>query len=204
MAKLLTPVVVAVAEMYNDNNGAYQDVWLWDGEQVTISGGMYCNKVYSVNCTTDQFEAAKAWQRENTAETIPYNKYCYNRLGAQTFLGCIVQLKGSRKAPNKTDLTVIEFHESYYDNRYNQHVTEKVTVTDGQESWTVSSNCIDKLVKGVKEYVFWADTETSVYAGMDDLHNTANQLNLVYDTLAKVGLVSVFNDNFEALYNNNK
>lgn len=120
-------------------------------------GGMYCNKIYTVNCTPEEFEAAKQWERDNTKETIPYNKYCYNRLGANTFLGCIVTLKGSRKAPNKTPLTVIKFHEAYFDKRYNQHVTEKVTVTDGVTSWDVSSNCIHELIKGVKEYVYWAE-----------------------------------------------
>ena len=157
MAKLDQAVVVAVDERYNDNNGAYQDVYLWDGESVTMAGGMYCSKVYSVNCTPEQFEAAKQWQRDNTPETIPYNKYCYNRLGAQTWIGCIVKLARSRKAPNKTPLRVTAFHEAYYDTRYNNQVVEQVTVTDGQQSWTVSSNCINELVQGVKDYVYWAE-----------------------------------------------
>ena len=157
MTKLNTPVVVAVDERYNDNNGAYQDVYVWDGETVSMIGGMYCNKTYSVNCTADQFEAAKQWQRDNTPETIPYNKYCYNRRGAQTWIGCVVKLARSRKAPNKVELRVTDFHEAYYDTRFNNHVAEQVTVTDGQQSWTVSSNCINELVKGVKEYVYWAE-----------------------------------------------
>lgn len=154
---LFVPVIVAVEEKYNDNNGSYQVAYTWNGEKVERVGGMYCNKYYSVNCTAEQFQAAKQWERDNTAETIPYNKYCYNRLGAQTFLGCVVTLKGSRKAPNKTPLTVIQFHEAYFDKRWNQHVTEKVTVTDGITSWEVSSNCINELIKGVKEYVYWAE-----------------------------------------------
>lgn len=151
-----TQIIVAVDECYNDNNGSYQVAYIWDGKSVSTIGGMYDNKHYSVNCTEEQFLAAKLWQRENTPETIPFNKYCYNRLGANTFIGCIVKLARSKKAPNKTELKVTDFHESYYDSRFNQHVTEKVTVTDGVTSWIVSTNCINEIVKGVKEYVFWA------------------------------------------------
>lgn len=149
-------VIVAVDECYNDNNGAYQVAYVWDGESVSTLGGMYDNTHYSVNCTDAEFAAAKAWQRANTPETIPFNKYCYNRLGANTFIGCIVKLARSRKAPNSVELKVTEFHESFYDSRYNQYVPERITVTDGTSSWIVSSGCINELVKGVKEYVFWA------------------------------------------------
>lgn len=157
MNKLSKPVVVSVDECYNENNGSYQVAYLWDGESVTTEGGIYCNKLYSVDCTPEQLQSAIEWQRENTPLTIPYNKYCYNRLGAHTYIGCVVKLKRSRLAPNGVELTVTDFHESYYCQRFNQTVTEKITVTDGNESWVVSSGCIADVVRGVKEYVYWAD-----------------------------------------------
>ena len=148
-------IVVAVDECYNDNNGAYQIVYVWDGEKVSTTGGMYCSDNYSVNCTSEQFEAARAWQIENTPETVPFNKYCYGGRGADTYIGCKIKLARSRKAPNKTVLTVTGFHESYYSERFNSLVPEQFTVTDGEEKWTVSTGCFAELVEGVKEYPRW-------------------------------------------------
>lgn len=148
-------VVVAVDDKWNENNGAYQVAYLWDGESVTTAGGMYCNEVYHVNCTDEQFEAAKAWQIENTERSIPRNKYCYNMLGANTYIGCKVKLARSRKAPNKTVLTVTDFHESYFSEKFNNRVPEQFTVTDGVDSWTVSTGCLAEVVEGVKQYPSW-------------------------------------------------
>lgn len=156
MTNKITPVVVAVDDRYNDNNGAYQIAYLWDGETVYTEGGIYCDKVYTVNCSVEQKEAAINWKIENTELSIPYNKYCYGGRGARTYIGCTIKLAKSRKAPNKVELKVTAFHESYYDGYYNQHVGEKITVTDGNNSWVVSSNCIAEVVKGVKDIVYWA------------------------------------------------
>lgn len=158
--KLETPVVVAVDECYCNDNGAYQTAYLWDGEKVFTDGGRYYRGPhFTVNCDPEQFKAAVEWQRENTPYTIPYNKYCYNRLGAHTYIGCIVKLKRSRLAPNGVPLKVVEFFESYYDKNYDQRVDEKFSVTDGTVTWKVSTNCLAEVVQGVKEYVYWADNQ---------------------------------------------
>ena len=150
-------VIVAVDDLYTDNNGAYQVAYVWDGERVSQVGGMYDSNVYRVTATPEQIKAAaeyaKAEAEANT--TNNWNKYCYNGRGAYTFINCIVTLKRSRKAPNKIPLKVIDFLESGYNARFNNHVGERIEVTDGETSWVVSSNCIDEVVKGVVKYPFW-------------------------------------------------
>ena len=151
-------VCIAIDHLYDDSMGDYAVFYLWDGEKVYTEGGMYSgvrSDAYEVNATREQIAAASAAYIESAPETYNYNKYCYGRRGCNTFIGCIVKLHRSRKAPNNTDLTVVDFHEAYYCNRYNQHVPEKLTVTDGVSTWAVSSNCIKTVVKGVKEKPFW-------------------------------------------------
>lgn len=148
-------IVVAVDDKWSENNGAYQTAYIWDGKSVSTAGGMYCEEVYKVNCTDEQFKAAKDWQIKNTERTIPRNKYCYNMAGAYTYIGCKVKLSRSRKAPNKTVLTVTDFHESYFSEKFNNRVPERFTVTDGVDSWTVSTGCLAEVVEGVKEYPLW-------------------------------------------------
>lgn len=151
--------LISVDHKYSDNNGAWTEFYCWTGTEVVTFGSMYGTDerehLITDDLTEDELQAAKAWIFENTEEKATYNKYCYNRLGATTYLGCIVTLKRSRKAPNNVDLKVIEFHESYYNKQFNNHVAEQVTVTDGINCWTVSSNCIDKLVKGTKKLPYW-------------------------------------------------
>lgn len=152
-------VIVAVEEKYNENNGAYQIAHAWDGERVERVGGMYEQVMYCVNATPDQFKAASEWAKAN-AEANPtnnWNKYCYNGRGAFTFIDCIVTLKRSRKAPNGTPLKVVNFLEAGYNARFNNHVAERVEVTDGESTWIVSSGCIDEVVKGVVEYPLWIE-----------------------------------------------
>lgn len=155
-----TPVCVARDDRYSDNNGAWSELYMFDGERVWKEGSMYDHvSERSVNATLEQIVDASAVYMNQQTEGYNYNKYCYNMRGANTFVGCIVTLSRSRKAPNNTELTVTNFHESYYDSRYNQHVSEKITISDGTSYWTVSSNCIANVVKGVKEKPFWYKDE---------------------------------------------
>lgn len=151
-------VCIAIDHKYDDSMGAYSVFYFWDGQNVSTKGGMYSGlafNAFEVNATHEQVIEASAAYMETVPETYNYNKYCYGRRGCNTFIGCIVKLHRSRKAPNSTELKVTEFHEAYYCKRYNQHVPEKITVTDSVNSWTVSSNCIKEVVKGIKEKPFW-------------------------------------------------
>ena len=150
-------VIVAVEDMYNDNNGAYQIAYLWDGERVEQVGGVYDQVMYCVNATPEQIKAASEWAKAN-AEANPtnnWNKYCYGGRGADTFIDCIVTLKRSRKAPNIVPLKVVNFLEDVYDERFNNYTGERVEVTDGENNWVVSSGCINEVIKGFVKYPFW-------------------------------------------------
>jgi len=150
--------LISVEGKYDQSMGAYDLFHVWDGERVNVIGSMYDQQARESDfdqITDENLKLAKDWIFANTEEGFAYNKYCYNRLGANTFIGCIVKLKRSRKAPNGVELRVTDFHESHYSSKFNNHVTEQVTVTDGTSSWTVSSGCIDSVVKGVKELPYW-------------------------------------------------
>jgi hypothetical protein len=152
--------LIATDHKYSENNGAWNEYHCWNGSEVVVIGGMYDHQDndrerITGDATETELELARAWILANTEERPTYNKYCYNMRGAYTYLYCVVTLARSRKAPNKTPLKVVEFFESYYDRKFNQQVAEKITVTDGSTSWTVSSNCIDQLVKGTKKLPFW-------------------------------------------------
>lgn len=162
---LSTPVCIATDDRYDDSMGSYTVFYFWDGEKVTIEGGMYSDlafNAYEVNATLEQKVQASEWYVKNTEKGVNYNKYCYNGRGANTYIGCIVKLKRSRKAPNNVNLKVTDFFEGGYCSRYNQEVTEKVEVTDGENTWVVSSNCINEVVEGVIELPFW-------YVSQDDI-----------------------------------
>lgn len=151
-------VCIAKDDKYDDSMGAYTLFYLWDGEQVMVEGGIYSGlpyNTYEVNATHEQKVAASQAYMDAQKEGFNFNKHCYSGRGAYTFIGCVVELSRSRKAPNKTPLEVIAFFEGGYDSRYNHDRPEQVTVTDGENNWIVSSSCINKVIKGVKEKPFW-------------------------------------------------
>ncbi len=155
-------VCLAVDHKYDDSMGAYSIFWLFDGEDVFTEGGMYSGLPYNhyvVNATQDQKDKALAIYTESQIETHNYNKYANNGRGAYTFVGCIVKLARSRKAPNKKDLKVINFNDRYYNSFYGNWVDETVDLIDestGETYQNISINCIKDVVKGIKELPFWA------------------------------------------------
>lgn len=168
---LITPVCIATEDRYDESMGSYTVFYLWDGERVTIEGGLYSDlsfDAYEVNATLDQKIQASKWYVENTEKGLNYNKYCYNGRGANTYIGCIVRLKGSRKATNNVNLKVTDFFEGGYCSRYNQKITEKVEVTDGENTWVVSSSCINEVVERVHDLPFW-------YVSQDDVKRIAKE-----------------------------
>lgn len=95
------PVVVAVEELYDHSNGNYEIAYLWNGVQVTTAGGMYSRETFTVNATADQIAAAAQWTKVNTEYKPTYSKHINGGRGGFTYVGCVVTLARSRKAPNK-------------------------------------------------------------------------------------------------------
>ena len=151
----MNEVIVAVDDKYSDNNGAWQVAYVWNGERVSVTGGPYDDQVYKVDASEEQIREASEWMKKNTKPTVPFNKYCYQGRGANTYIGCLVTLKRSRKAPNGTPLCVRAFIEGGYDKMYHRYTPEQVVVSDGEQEWVVSSGCIHDVIQGVVELPFW-------------------------------------------------
>lgn len=154
-------VCVAVDHKYDDSMGSYSIFYMFDGEKVSIEGGMYSNMSfdhYTVNATDEQIcEAAKVYN-DSVEESNNYNKYANGGTGAYTYVGCIVKLSRSRKAPNKKELKVVAFNDRYYNDYYGNWVSETIDLLD-EETGTVYQNisigCIKEVVQGVKEEIWW-------------------------------------------------
>jgi hypothetical protein len=134
---------------------------MFDGEHVYTEGGIYSDLAYNhytIDATTDQIIEASLIHLQQIPETRAYNKYANGCKGAYTYVGCIVKLARSRKAPNKKPLLVINFKDRYFNNSYNVWVDEKIDLLDtetGTRFNDVSINCIKETVKGVKNAPFW-------------------------------------------------
>ena len=152
-------VLIAVDERYNNNDGATEIAIVWTG-----SGCVYFkNNGYETQfvagsippASEEQLEAAKAYEIANTPETNNFQKYYYAGAGADTYIGCTVLLKRSRKAPNNTPLDVVDFEPESYNEYYNRRNPERIAVlVEGSKVW-VSTGCIKETVKGVKKLPFW-------------------------------------------------
>ncbi len=157
MSLFNTPVCVAVEDKYSDNNGAWTVFTFFDGQEFTTKGGMYQDlrhNAYQVNATIKQLRKASIIALEQAPEGHNYNRYAGNG-GTDTYVGCLVKLKRSRKAPNNTELKVLEWFDGGYSGRYNNYIPDQIRVTDGSQRWIVSASCISEVVKGVKESPFW-------------------------------------------------
>lgn len=137
-------VVLAIDSRFCYDNGDSEWAIIWSGSEVysvcTLSG--YVNKgEVIVDATKEQREEASAW-------------YVDNKINTKGLIGCVVELKRSRKAPNRTPLLVTDYRESYFDNyRYRQYPEMIEVNVDGEPVW-VSASCVDNIVKGAKP--FWA------------------------------------------------
>ncbi len=74
-----------------------------------------------------------------------------------TFLGCTVTLKGAKKAPNGKALLVTNFHSILY--RASANTVDLIDTVTGKNYYNVSLNCIDDVLKKVKDYPSWIDPE---------------------------------------------
>ncbi len=157
----LNKVCIAKEEKYSENNGAWTIFWLFDGVDITVEGGMYAGlpyDYYRVDATREQKKAASVIYMDNQKEGNNYNKYANGGNGADTFVGCIVSLARSRKAPNKTALKVLEFNDRYYSAHFNNWVSATIDLENeatGEIFNNVSLGCIKEIIKGVKQRPFW-------------------------------------------------
>lgn len=158
-------VCVAVESKYNDNNGAYDIGYFFDGHSVSVESNLYSDKLFKVDATPEQIRKASIayMEDEKNADYAP-NKYLHNGRRGNTFIGCKVVLQRSRKAPNKVELLVTDFYEGGYNSRFGGYEADKIKVTDGADSWVVSVSCIKDVTKKVTEKPFWYMSEEDLKA----------------------------------------
>lgn len=183
-------VCVAADHCYDDSMGAYVVAYLWDGEKVTREGGIYQNTDYtSANATIEEKRAASVWLESNIDYSANYNKYAK----CDTYVGCIVTLKRSRKAPNNVPVKVIDFIDGGYNSRFNSYESEKVVVeTEQGERFTVSYGCIDTLVKGIQKFPYWYVSENEYKQAIEQQQIVNNELKDEADKKERADLIASF------------
>lgn len=146
-------VVVAIDHRYNDNDGPYSVAWVWDGVELTCE--TYANGYNGRSFDDADVDAKTTGQILLAAEAYAVGKFDLGRLcsGSNTYIDCVVKLKGSRKAPNNVELLVVDHENSYYDSSYNRRVDAKIQVQLRDERVWVNQSCINEIVKGA--YPFW-------------------------------------------------
>ncbi|MCG9575410.1 hypothetical protein L1D14_04085 [Vibrio tubiashii] len=145
-------VVVGIDHRYNDNDGAYSIAHIWTGNgirQVNYANG-YNNGSFQdaeINASQSQIDAAADWYINNVKD-LSY------RDGSYTYLGCVVLLARSRKAPNNQPLKVCGYLKGGYSEKYGHWVNDsiQVEICDNNFTW-VSTGCIKKIVKSAPP--FW-------------------------------------------------
>ena len=142
-------VVVGIHDRYSDNNGHYRDAVVWDGKevkQVTYFSGnhSYADNDAVINASDAEIIEAGEWYIKNEKSSFRSRKS-----GHSTYLGCVVSLKGSRKARNRVPLLVTNYEDGYYCNRYNNQVASKIFVWDDELDsgvW-VGSSCVNEVIE---------------------------------------------------------
>lgn len=149
----LGSVVVAIEHKYNDNDGAYSVAWVWDGE--TLTNESYANGYNNMAFDAAEVDASPE-QIKLAAEAFAMGKLDMSRghfSQYNTYIGCVVKLKRSRKAPNNVELMVVDHTDAYYDRTWNRHVDAQIAVmVEGVKVW-VSKACVNEVVKGA--YPWW-------------------------------------------------
>lgn len=138
--------ILATEEMYCESNGAFDILHVCDEhgnvDFITLRGDE----------VAPSLPKASAELRAIAAQNFINNKCDIN--AKRGHIGCTVILQRSRKAPNKVELTVLDYAEAHYDARFNQWVDAKVAVdVEGSKVW-VNASCIKEIVKGKRPY--WA------------------------------------------------
>lgn len=138
-----TPVVVNVEERYSDNNGAYDVVSYWDGLEITTETltGNTDKITPSVNATNFQKHEAAYWYKANI------QKETSKAIGHKFIVG------GSRKIAKGVIVELLSYNVGGYDSRFNNYVSDSVTVkTEQGETYNISTNCLKTWVEGTLPY----------------------------------------------------
>jgi hypothetical protein len=119
-------------------------VWLWDGSILHCEGGPYtdvCHSNYTINATADQIKAAGDYYQQIFKDAC-------NKNGTTLYLGCVVELSRSRKAPNKTPLLVLNHKDRKWNDYYRTFDPEMILVEiDEQRAEWVSVGCVKNIVQ---------------------------------------------------------
>lgn len=146
----MTKVIVGINEYYSDNNGAWEVIVLWDGTSVSLAGS--CYEIVSRDIapwgTKEQIAAAAEWVANNCID-VGYKGY----LGVNTYIGCVVELKRSKAAPNGVPLTVVDYIPETYSEFLGCKISAKIVVDVNGKLVKVSPNCVNKVIKG--RYPHW-------------------------------------------------
>lgn len=205
---------------YNDNNGAYTVFTLFDTvtKEYSIEGGMYSDLAYNHYVPTGDLDVIFMASQACTPQQQDgiYNKYA----GRYHYAGCVVTLKRSRKAPNKTPLLVVGDRDGGYNSMYNNYQPDEIMVKldDGSQVW-VSVGCISEIVEGVYNYPIWYITEAEYNKNKFNCKKrktvnnsnrlthgekqTVAQLNMVIDKSndsEKTNIINIVKTNFPKLY----
>lgn len=138
-------VVVGIKDKYTDNNGHEISCIVWDGntcEVVKVISGYTKFTTYDVDASLSQIELAKEWWVRNH---IQQNMVLGSINDMKHLYSSTVILQRSRKAPNKVVLKVTDWHTGYVDN-YGNNIQPQVCVSNGNEKWWVSYNCVKQVV----------------------------------------------------------
>ena len=145
----LGSVIVGINDRYSDNNGHYRDAVIWNGKEVIEQTYFSGNHSYNENdavidASNAEIIEAGEWYVNNIKSSFRSRKS-----GHETFLGCVVTLKGSRKARNRVPVLVTNYEDGYYSNRYQNKVNDKIFVWDVElDSGTwVSASCVNEIIE---------------------------------------------------------
>lgn len=141
-------VVVAIEEKFNPDFGAYAIAWLWNGETISSKcvGDYFAfsNEELAVNASASQIQEAGEAYRIQIKDKSPINY-------ADTYIGCEVMIKGSRKVPNGI-YTVTNHKPRFFNGRF--YTQEQVYIQcENQIAQWISVSCIHEVVKGA--YPYW-------------------------------------------------
>lgn len=146
---LVGSVVVGIDDCWSENNGHYRKAIIWNGEEVSEQVYFSGNHKYNiddavVNASDEQVKEAGEWFVKNNAKS-----FRSRNSGQETYLNCVVELKGSRKARNRVPMLVTNFEDGYYSNRFNNKVSSKIFVWDIEldEGTWVGTSCVNKVLE---------------------------------------------------------
>ena len=132
----MTNVVVAIEPKFHEDFGAYERVFLWDGQKIEpeFCGDYWAftHERYDVNASKEAIKEAGEAYRVQMKDTS-------DQYGMPTYIGCEVLIKGSRKVKQGV-YTIVNYRPHTYNGRYYIDAKVCVKVDDTTTEW-ISANC---------------------------------------------------------------